>query len=207
MDAAAKTTILRRGGGEYTEKKSVFTGYAAPAATKEEAERFIAEIRAEHPDARHNVFAYLVTEGNATRYSDDGEPQGTGGMPVLDVIRKSGVCDAAIVVSRYFGGILLGAPGLVRAYTSAAAAALGDAGIVTLRSYTECVLKLDYSAYTRLEQELDRFEAKRDGSSYDDRVTLRLAIPTELYGAFCAKITESTSGRCAPESAGTRFDA
>lgn len=114
MATEALTTLGKRGTFEFTEKKSVFIGYAAPVSSEAEALAFVAEIKAKHSDARHNVSAYVV--GGACHASDDGEPQGTGGVPVLDVIRKSGIDNAAVVVTRYFGGILLGAGGLVRAY-------------------------------------------------------------------------------------------
>ena len=197
-----KKTVSRRGRGEYTEKKSVFTGTAAPVSTRAEADEFVASVRAEFPDARHNVYAYVVSEGNSARYSDDGEPQGTGGMPVLDVIRKSGVTDTAIVVSRYFGGILLGAPGLVRAYTAAATAALQDAGIITLRRFALCTLTVDYSAYTRLDPSLDRFGVMRDKVDYGEKVSLSLALPAADFDALRAFVVESTSGKYAPELTG-----
>ena len=110
MATEALTTLGKRGTFEFTEKKSVFIGYAAPVSSEAEALAFVAEIKAKHSDARHNVSAYVV--GGACHASDDGEPQGTGGVPVLDVIRKSGIDNAAVVVTRYFGGILLGAGGL-----------------------------------------------------------------------------------------------
>ena len=129
MATEALTTLGKRGTFEFTEKKSVFIGYAAPVSSESEALAFVAEIKAKHSDARHNVSAYVV--GGACHASDDGEPQGTGGVPVLDVIRKSGIDNAAVVVTRYFGGILLGAGGLVRAYSKAAAGGVAEAGGVS----------------------------------------------------------------------------
>ena len=117
--------------GEFTEKRSRFIGYCKPVTSEEEATRFISQIRSKHWDARHNVYAYSLREGNIKRYSDDGEPSGTAGMPVLDVIVKNEVFDVCVVVTRYFGGILLGTGGLVRAYSQAAKLAL-DAGKVTI---------------------------------------------------------------------------
>ena len=127
------SSLGKEASATYIEKKSEFIGYAAPVSTEEEAIAFIEKIRKKHADARHNVYAYLLRNGT-TRYSDAGEPQGTAGIPTLEVIRKGGFCDAVIVVTRYFGGILLGAGGLVRAYTAAAKLACEAAGIVT---YTE----------------------------------------------------------------------
>ena len=109
------TTIYEEAQASFTEKKSEFIGHIAPVSTADEAVAFINRIKAENRKARHNVYAYVLREGNVSRYSDDGEPQGTGGVPVLDVINKSGLTDVCVVVTRYFGGILLGASGLTRA--------------------------------------------------------------------------------------------
>ena len=114
---------------EFIERRSRFIGHAAPAATEEEALRFVAAIKAQYADATHNVWAYHLQQGRE-RYADDGEPQGTAGPPVLDVLKKSGVVDVAVVVTRYFGGVLLGAGGLVRAYSHAAHLALEAARCV-----------------------------------------------------------------------------
>lgn len=124
-------TLAGRSDAELTEKKSRFLSFAAPVGSEAEAIAFISEIRSAYPDARHCVYAYRITSAPpyTARYSDDGEPQGTGGLPVLDVLKKRGIGDAAIAVVRYFGGILLGAPGLVRAYSSSASLAVRAAGL------------------------------------------------------------------------------
>ena len=116
-DAILYTTLEQEGEAEFVEKKSVFIGHAAPVKSEEEAQAFVKRYKNTYMDARHNVWAYLMKGEIVARYSDDGEPQGTAGVPVLDTIRKSGVTDAVVVVTRYFGGILLGAGGLVRAYS------------------------------------------------------------------------------------------
>ena len=152
MATEALTTLGKRGTFEFTEKKSVFIGYAAPVSSEAEALAFVAEIKAKHSDARHNVSAYVV--GGACHASDDGEPQGTGGVPVLDVIRKSGIDNAAVVVTRYFGGILLGAGGLVRAYTRAAKEACEQAGIVRYEGYTQISFSCDYGLYDKIKNSL-----------------------------------------------------
>ena len=125
-------TIRLREEAEFIERRSRFIGHACPVKTEEEAVAFINEMKAKYWDASHNVYAYCLREGQIKRYSDDGEPQGTAGIPVLDVLQKSGVVDTAVVVTRYFGGILLGAGGLVRAYSHGASIALEAAGIVTM---------------------------------------------------------------------------
>ena len=124
------TTIYEEAQASFTEKKSEFIGHIAPVSTTDEAVAFINRIKAENRKARHNVYAYVLREGNVSRYSDDGEPQGTGGVPVLDVINKSGLTDVCVVVTRYFGGILLGASGLTRAYSQGCSMAV-NAAIIT----------------------------------------------------------------------------
>ena len=135
------TTLGCEASAEFEEKKSVFIGHAKPIKTEEEALAFIKSKKAEYSDARHNVWAYRLRGDVVMRCSDDGEPQGSAGVPVLDTLKKSGVSDAVIVVTRYFGGILLGAVGLVRAYSHTASLALEAAGIVTYEPYTEYELE------------------------------------------------------------------
>ncbi|MBQ1830507.1 MAG: YigZ family protein, partial [Ruminococcus sp.] len=123
-------TVAREASDEFVEKRSRFIGYVKPVKTEEEAVAFINQKRSEHWDARHNVYAYSLREGNIKRYSDDGEPSGTAGMPVLDVIVKNEIYDVCVVVTRYFGGVLLGTGGLVRAYSQGSKIALESGGIV-----------------------------------------------------------------------------
>lgn len=197
-------TLGKEAKAELTEKKSVFIGHAAPVRSAEEAENFVLGIRKKHADARHNVFAYTV--GSAVRCSDDGEPKGTGGVPVLEVLKKSGVDRAVIVVTRYFGGILLGAPGLVCAYSRAAAMAVEAAGIVTYRSYTECTVACEYSFYDRLMYEIGRRDILVDGTDFADSITLRLAVLSEEYEAFCETVFSMTGGKTMPRRGADRFD-
>lgn len=189
---------------EYTEKKSVFIGYAASVKSAEAAEAFIDEIRKRNADARHHVFAYIV--GGAARCSDDGEPKGTGGVPVLEVLKKCGVDQAVIVVTRYFGGILLGAPGLVRAYSKAASMAAEAAGIVVYKSYTECRVTLDYAMYDRMMYEIGKRDILVDGTDFAGEITLRLAVLTQEYEDFCKTVFSMTGGKRTPETGACRFD-
>lgn len=200
-------TLQRAATVEYVEKKSIFWGHAAPVHTQEEALAFLSEKRKTYSDATHNVYAYLLQEGNVTRYSDDGEPQGTAGVPVLDVIRKRGFCDAIIVVTRYFGGILLGAGGLVRAYTAAASLAVEEAHIVTYEEFTELTLHCDYTDYQKIAPALSAYAVKQDDIVFAEAVTLRLAVRTPLCADFMHKIGDLTAGRVTPARTGTRFDA
>ena len=198
------TTLGKEASAEFTEKKSVFIGYDKPIKTAEEAEEFIAQIKKKHADARHNVSAYMA--GNAVRYSDDGEPKGTGGVPVLEVLKKSGVDGAVVVVTRYFGGILLGAPGLVRAYSKAAAMAVEEAGIVTYRNYTECTVTCDYGLYDKLLYDIGRRTIITDDTDFGGNITLRLAVLSEEYEAFEKSVYSMTNGKLTPQKTGERYD-
>ena len=200
------TTLAREASAEFTEKKSLFIGYATPVRTEQDALDFIAKIRKKHSDATHNVYAYQLNGGGIARYSDDGEPQGTAGVPVLDIIKKSGADDVCVVVTRYFGGILLGAGGLVRAYAAGAKAAIDAAGIVTFENYTEFRLASGYSEYQKLEYELPRYHVKVDSTDFGGDVTLKLAIRAVDYESFAARVSELFAGRIKLEITGERFD-
>ncbi len=200
------TTLEKEASAEFTEKKSVFIGYACPVKTEEEAIEFIARIRKKHSDARHNCYAYQLNGGGIARYSDDGEPQGTAGVPILDVIKKSGADDCCVVVTRYFGGILLGAGGLVRAYANGAKIALDAAHIVTYENYTEFRVVCDYAAYQKLEYEFPRFGIITDATDFGTNVTLRLAVKSARYNEFSDKLAEMFAGKVSTEILGERFD-
>ena len=201
-----RVTLEKAASAELTEKKSVFIGYASPVESEEEAIEFIKAIKKKHADARHNVYAYMLNGGGIARYSDDGEPQGTAGVPVLDIIRKGGFCDAVIVVTRYFGGILLGAGGLVRAYSAAARMAVEAAGIVTYDLFTEFSLTVSYNDHGKLTTLLADANPLRDGIDYAEGVTLRLALPLDELEDFKAKVSEITAGRAVFAVTGERFD-
>lgn len=197
-------------GGEGTatieEKRSEFIGYAAHVQSEAEAQTFVKRIKAKHHDARHNVFAYVLGD-TVQRYSDDGEPQGTAGIPVLDVLRKSGITDACIVVTRYFGGILLGAGGLVRAYTAAAKAALDAAGTLTMERYAELRLRLSYADYQKLSAKLDTLGAVTDAVDFGGEVTLDVALKVTAKVRFTEAVRELFAGRVPVEVRGERYDA
>ena len=198
-------TLEKYGEAEFTEKKSVFLSYASPVNSEEEAIEFINMIKKKHGDARHNVYAYMVGQ-NVARYSDAGEPQGTAGIPVLDVIRKSGFTDAVIVVARYFGGILLGAGGLVRAYSTAAKMAVDEAKIVTYSTFRQFDLVLNYTDHGKITTLLASADPINDGIDYAENVKLSLALPIDKYDDFKDKVLEITAGRGVFVDNGTRFD-
>ena len=195
MADAVYTTLEKYASHTYEEKKSVFIGEASPVTTEEEALEFIASVKAKYPDARHHVYAYLLRENSKNRYSDDHEPQGTAGMPVLDVLRKGGFTDAVIVVTRYFGGTLLGAGGLVRAYTAAASGAVKEAGARTYRTYRPLKLTVSYTDYNKLLPELEKRGIRILDTDYAEGVCLSLSMPEEDYPPFERFVTEATAAR------------
>ena len=194
------------GEAELVEKRSQFLGHVRGVETEDEARAFIAEMKKKYYDARHNCWCYII-RGGAERYSDDGEPQGTAGIPVLDVLRKSGVTDACIVVTRYFGGILLGAGGLVRAYTAAAKAALDAAGTLTMERYAELRLRLSYADYQKLAAKLDALGAVTDAVDFGGEVTLDVALKATAKDRFTDAVRELFAGRVPVEARGERYDA
>lgn len=202
-----KTYVTLGGEGTATlvEKRSEFIGYARPIADEEEATAFVTSIKKKHADARHNVFAYVLRGGALKRYSDDGEPQGSAGMPVLDVLCKNGLDGAAVVVTRYFGGILLGTGGLVRAYSSAASAAVANAGIITLEEVVVLKMKCSYNDHARVQNEFSKFAIEVEGSEFAADVVLTLSAPTATAEAFRIRMRDLTGGRSIPEETGRKL--
>ncbi len=180
------------GYSEYTEKRSRFLGVVRPVDTEEDARAVLAEIRRERYDARHNCWCYRIRNG-AERYSDDGEPQGTAGLPMLEVLQKEDVTNIVCVVTRYFGGILLGTGGLFRAYTKAARDALHDAGISEVRRWTECAVSCPYSYYERIRSEVLTASGLVEKVDYGADVSFSLHIPEETFPIFCSRITDLSS--------------
>lgn len=178
---------------EYEEKRSRFIATAAFADTEEKALAVLNAVRAANRTARHNVYAYVLQNGR-TRYSDDGEPAKTAGTPVLEAIGHAGVSDVIVVVTRYFGGILLGTGGLVRAYTAAAAGALQKAELVSMRQVVDCTLRVPYPQFEQAQRLIAGAGAKLGEPVYDDAVTLCWRMPAGTEGPLCAKLGELTRG-------------
>ena len=199
-------TLEREASASFIEKKSEFIGYACPCKTEQEALDFIAKIRKKHADAKHNVYAYQIKENNIARFTDDGEPQGTAGMPVLDIIKKTGFTDACIVVTRYFGGILLGTGGLVRAYSHAAKLAAEAAHVITYERFITCEIVCDYTDYDKIRASYHGVGLMVDGVDFAADVTQRLAVRAPEYDGFCTALTELTNGTVLIETTGDRFD-
>ena len=187
-------TIRGTSVAEIEEKHSRFIASAAFADTEEKALAFLEKIRSENRTARHNVFAYCLREGNRVRYSDDGEPAKTAGTPALEVLQHSGLTDLIVVVTRYFGGVLLGTGGLVRAYTTATARALENAEVVTVRSVVELSVTVDYSLYERASLLIDAAGAKQAVPQFTDRVTLCWQMPEHTEGPLLEQLRELTRG-------------
>ena len=188
-------TVEREASDEFIEKKSRFIGACRPVKTEEEALRFIQEKKSRYWDASHNVFAYILREGNTARFSDDGEPQGTAGLPVMDTMRKAGVVDAVVVATRYFGGILLGTGGLVRAYTDATKAAIEAADIVTVSVCVDIVLEVPYGLYEQLCRVAEGCGAKLAESDFAENVLLTFRMLDGTQASFLEKLTELTRGQ------------
>ena len=199
-------TVKEEAHAEFEEKRSLFIGHAIRTDTEEEALAFIKSLKKQYQDATHNVYAYMLKCDTVARYSDDGEPQGTAGMPVLDVIRKSGVRNVCVVVTRYFGGTLLGAGGLIRAYSHAASIALDAAGIITYRPYSEFELICGYSEYGKYNVLISEAAAVIDSVDFAEQVTIRYALPKVNSETLTKKIIEAGYGRDIPKAIGERFD-
>ncbi len=191
----AYKTVRREGCGEYEVKRSRFLCYVSPVKTQEEAQAFIASVKQKHWDARHNCSAYILREGGVKRFSDDGEPQGTAGMPILDVLEKTGVIDVCVVITRYFGGILLGAGGLVRAYSHSATLALEAGEIITMTPCVRCSLSCDYTLYGRVPALIAERGGKDNGSDFTDIVTVNFVLPEAELESFQNQLTELSSGK------------
>ena len=200
------TTLSGEGSDEFEEKRSIFIGHAKHVTSEDEAMEFIKAKKKEYSDATHNCWAYLLKGGIVARYSDDGEPQGTAGVPMLEAIRKSGVEDCVVVVTRYFGGILLGAGGLVRAYSHGTSVALAAAKVVTYEKYTEMMLDCSYSDYQKYSVILPTFGAILDDTDFSDRVVIRFAVKETVVDKLILKITEMSGGRDELLEIGKRFD-
>lgn len=188
------STIKGSAEASFIERRSEFTGHIKHVETEDEAVDFINKIRGENRKATHNVYAYILREGNTSRYSDDGEPQGTAGVPVLEVLRKEGLTDVCCVVTRYFGGILLGGGGLVRAYSHSAKIALDAAERLVMCVCRPVTITLDYSLFGKIGGALTEFEVRITDTVYADNVTVKAFVKKELLETFIQKLTDITNG-------------
>ncbi|MBB6696337.1 YigZ family protein [Clostridium algidicarnis] len=189
-------TVKQEAIDEFKEKKSLFIGYIKRIEEEEEAKDFIEHIKSKHKDATHNVYAYIVGKNfEIQRYSDDGEPQGTAGVPILEVIKKTGITDCVIVVTRYFGGILLGAGGLIRAYTKGASLAIKKAGIVEKVSGILLKFILEYESLGKVQFICNENKWYIEDILYTDKVEINIYSEIEKIEIIETKIIDATSGK------------
>lgn len=198
-------TLSDKGESKIEIKQSVFIGQAVRISSPEEADAFVKGVKAQYPDARHNCYAWILSNGvNMQKYSDDGEPSGTAGMPLLSVLEKNGLTDCAVAVTRYFGGILLGKGGLVRAYTEAASSAVTDAGVVKIIEGTEYKMTFGYDAFDKMSRHVTNNGWEIIGTEYAENIQMTILCPTNEAEEMIASIVDVSAGQIMPEKIGTR---
>ena len=188
-------TADRTASGEFTEKKSRFIGSISPVRTEAEAVAFIQQVKKTHPQARHHVYAYILRDGNLSRYSDAGEPSGTGGQPALQVLVREGLTDVCVVVTRYFGGVLLGAGGLVRAYTQGAVVALKAAQVVEMLPSCQYLCEVAYPLWDKVQYALKSLPVQLLSSEFTTAVGFTLLIRQTDAQSVLDTLTRVTDGR------------
>lgn len=198
-------TVAVRGFDTCTEKKSRFIGYCSPVASTEEAGAFINEIKGKHWDASHNVSAFVLRENHVQRYSDDGEPNGTAGMPVLDVLLGEGLVDVCVVVTRYFGGTLLGTGGLHRAYAHSAKLAVQAGQVITMAPCKLFTVSVSYSFFDRLQQLLGQYGAVAEETLFSENVTVHFAVDARRAAMLQKEFIECSNGRFRMQETGEKF--
>lgn len=198
-------TVEKEASAEIIEKRSRFIATVKPVASEQEALEFLNSLRQEYWDATHNVYAYIIEENNIMRYSDDGEPSGTAGMPVLDILKKEGLTNLIVVVTRYFGGILLGTGGLVHAYSKSAKAGVTAAGITDMALCRELTVGCDYTLLGKIQNELHNMEVIIGETVYKDNVEIPLYVPVGEYDRVKATIVEITNAKAILKDGDTAY--
>ncbi len=199
-------TIHHQSAFEFEDRKSRFIGEANPVSSEAEALEFIETVKRKYPDANHHVYAYVIKENSIMRFTDDREPQGTAGMPVPDAIRKHGCTNAVIVVTRYFGGTLLGTGGLVHAYSSAALGAIRSAEIIKYDVYAEYEIECSYPDYQKVNPTLASIGFREDDTEFSDKVIIRGRVLMTSQELLIDKLVQLTSGRVKIKKVGEKFD-
>ncbi|MCX7842985.1 MAG: YigZ family protein [Clostridia bacterium] len=193
-------TVKNAAGAEIEEKKSRFIASVKPVNSEEEALDFISMLKSKYWDASHNVYAYYIGGNNIIqRFSDDGEPSGTAGLPVLEVIKRMELQDLVVVVTRYFGGILLGAAGLIRAYSKSASAGIEAAGIITRQLCTEVSIMLEYTLFGKVQNVLMSKGYSIESIIYAQDIDITVYIPAGTNEEFIKLISDTTNGRALVE--------
>ena len=183
-------TLLDVCTAKYEEKKSVFICSVCPVDSAEDAMDFLEKVKSQHRQANHHCYAYLLKDKITCRASDDGEPQGTAGMPMLNVLQKSGICGVCAVVTRYFGGTLLGANGLVRAYSHAVSSALQAGVVITMCTCVPLQLTMPYSRYDSVLHMLPQYRLRNDGAEFTDQVRMNLVVPEDVLPTFLQNLRD-----------------
>ncbi len=199
------TTIAKEAMEELIEKRSRFIAHAFPIKSEGEALEHIANAKKKYWDARHNVYAYILRDGGICRYTDDGEPSGTAGVPVLNVLKKRDITDCLVIVTRYFGGVLLGTGGLVRAYSSATSLSLDAAGVVKAKPCTLFSVNCPYPDYEQLLRLCESQDVTVDNTEFLDGVTLNLLIKSDAFETFNQKLTDKFCGRLTTTVLGEKY--
>ena len=192
---------------EFIEKRSRFIGHVWPVRTEAEARGRIEEMKKRYHDARHNCWCYLIRDTGVVRYSDDGEPQGTAGQPMLNVFQREGITDVVCVSTRYFGGVLLGAGGLTRAYTRSAKDALDAAGISVVRPWTVVEVDCPYPLFERVRQEIPAAGGVEGEHTFTQQVTVRALLPEGGLEPFSRRLQELSAGGFSPRVVGEKWQA
>ena len=198
-------TVKNEANAMMIEKKSKFISSICPCETEEEALEFLKKIKSQYPDATHNVYAYVIDENNIFRYSDDGEPQGTAGMPVLDTIRKEGIVDVCVVVTRYFGGTLLGTGGLVHAYGTSARQGLIEAKIIERTLCNIVSVKVDYTLVGKIQYKISSDNLITEDTQYSDDVTFYVCCLMDKTQKFIDDIVDLTNGKAVIEVVDSKY--
>lgn len=198
-------TVEKEGVDEFVEKKSRFIGHVKPVKTQQEATEFINLLKSKYWDATHNVYAYVLRENNICRSSDDGEPSGTAGVPVLDVLLKEQLVDVCVVVTRYFGGTLLGAGGLVRAYSHGSKIAVESGGIITMAPCKIMTVSVNYSFYDKMNNLLADSGANVIESDFSDVVNIKFSIKADNKDVLADKLTQQSNGKYSLKEIGEEF--
>jgi len=198
-------TVMEEGSAEFVEKKSRFIGSCRPVQSEEQALDFINEMRKKYWDANHNVYAYVLREGGVQRFSDDGEPQGTAGIPVIETMKKSGITDAVLVATRYFGGILLGGGGLIRAYSHTATIGLQAAKKTAMRECLLLTAQCDYSLYGRVQGIIPECAGTIDDTQFLEMVTLHFHLAPDDLPALEKRLADASGGKVTANLQGKQF--
>ena len=199
MALTSYKTLIKKNEDSFIINKSRFIGHGCPCETEEEAIAFLASVRADHKDATHNCYAYIIGANmGVMRYSDDGEPGGTAGMPIIEVMKARGVTNCCVVVTRYFGGVLLGAGGLVRAYSQGAAAAINACGVGVMHPTARYLMEIPYPMLNRMDYFLKGEPVIVEDKAYTDVITYTLILKFADEEGFLARLTNMSEGRIEP---------